>query len=564
MKKIVHFFILFLSLLVFGSASLTCAAAGPDEVADPSRIIDSASFSKVTTINSLPENVKIDSTTRFDSIVEPNMTNLTTNDTTNHPTEKEPSPSDLPNDVTDGAIAEESTAKTIVTTDEPEAPDTINTTTTADTASTINSTATTDTIDTIGIADIAEDDTVTTTEATETTDVAKSADVTDTANTTNSTATTALPEKPSADNVGVIDHSQSPTTAQTYVTADDIVTLVADRTHLTPDLDVLSEAGHITGPEKTVLEQQQYFSRAMIWRILLPTFDLYPYPSDLYPDIPAYDQNLSRSYANARTALISCGLVDPSDNPYAAMTSTELTKLADSLENAVLPNPIPELTMKPVTLVSESATNTTTTPESTAKPTTTIPKSSIEPTVTISESTIKPSSTTTWNSETYKGRNSLMSAYNQIPTAWLTDFKEQDWQISFERYTGSISQNGKILTGQDISGLTSYREKTIYLNYENPRTTLHEFTHYAANRVGWNQAQLDAVFYAEREQASRFLRSYAQTNSSEYLAEFTSFYILTDDFHRRNLLHYAPKTTLLAETLINNFDQLLRPTLVVA
>lgn len=561
MKKIIHFFILFLSLLVFGSASLTCAAAGPDEAADPSRIIDSTSFSKVTTINSLPENIKIDSTTRFDSIVEPNMTDFATNNATNHLTENEPNPSDLPNDVTDGTIAEESTTETIVTTDEQETPDTINTTTTTGTADTINST---DTVDAIGVADIAENDTITTTDTTETTDVAKSADATDTANTVNSTDTTALPEKPSADKVDVIDPSQSPTTTQTYVTADDIVTLVADRTHLTPDLDVLSEAGHITRPEKTVLEQQQYFSRAMIWRILLPTFDLYPYPSDLYPDIPAYDQNLSHSYANARTALISCGLVDPSDNPYAAMTSTELTKLADSLENAVLPNPISELTMEPVTLVSESATNTTTTPESTTIPTITISKSSIEPTVTISESTIKPSSTTTWNSETYKGRNSLMSAYSQIPTAWLADFKDQDWQISFERYTGSISQNGKILTGQDISGLTSYREKTIYLNYENPRTTLHEFTHYAANRVGWNQTQLDAVFYAEREQASRFLRSYAQTNSSEYLAEFTSFYILTDDFHRRNLLHYAPKTTLLAETLINNFDQLLRPTLVVA
>lgn len=544
MKKIVHFFILFLSLLVFGSASLTCAAAEPDEAADPSRIIDSASFSKVTTLNSPPENVKIDSTTRFDSIVEPNMTNFTPGNITNQPTENEPDPSDLPNDVADDAIIEESINEATATVNEPKAPDAID------------------------VADIAKNDTIITTDTTEPTDVAESADVTSAANATDSAETTALPEKPSVDNVDAIDTSRTTTTTQTYVTADDIATLVADRTHLTPDLDVLSEAGHITQPEKTVLEQQRYFSRAMVWRILLPAFDLYPYPSDLYTDIPAYDQNLSRSYANARTALISCGLVDPSDNPYAAMTSTELTELAASLEYAVLPNPISELTMEPVTLISESTTNATTIPESTTKsttkPTATISESYIEPTTTISESTIKPSSTTTWNSETYKGRNSLMSAYNQIPTAWLADFKDQDWQISFERYTGSISQNGKILTGQDISGLTSYREKTIYLNYENPRTTLHEFTHYAANRVGWDQTQLNAVFYAEREQASRFLRSYAQTNSSEYLAEFTSFYILTDDFHRRNLLQYAPKTTLLAETLINNFDQLLRPTLVVA
>ena len=85
-----------------------------------------------------------------------------------------------------------------------------------------------------------------------------------------------------------------------------------------------------------------------------------------------------------------------------------------------------------------------------------------------------------WDIHSYRGRNSLLSAYDLIPAGWLATFQSLEYDVHFRLPT---SRTPKI-PGHTAAGVTNYAEKFIAVENCNPRATLHEFAHFAAKYAG--------------------------------------------------------------------------------
>lgn len=157
-----------------------------------------------------------------------------------------------------------------------------------------------------------------------------------------------------------------------------------------------------------------------------------------------------------------------------------------------------------------------------------------------------------WDITTFRGRNSLLSAWELIPDSWREDYIANSWQIVFTVTTPA--SNGEQFN--DAAGFIDYAAQTINLGNEHPQVTLHEFTHYAAYRANWLTNRLTPTYTTEANVVEPFLGSYSQSNPREYLAEFVSYWLLNPDQQAR-LKQLAPETSYLTIELIEHFPELL-------
>lgn len=314
--------------------------------------------------------------------------------------------------------------------------------------------------------------------------------------------------------------------APAIVAPSDLINVVAERTGLPADLDALVYAGYLTAPEKRHLEKYDTFSNAVAWHVLLPAFGLYPYPAEFYPEIAPHPSWPNGTvYADARAAGIMLNLVDPQLEPNYAMTKSDFNVLVQKLKTTSFTLPVPSTTY-PFIAVQEEAADAT----------------GLEP----------------WDIHTYLGRNSVLSAYHLIPAGWLAEFNSRGWHINFT--LPHDHPNPKLLNYVS-AGCTNFQTSTISIANPKAITTLHEFAHFAAK---YGTVYLDDMEYCFNREASgvaNILGLYAMTSPSEYLAEFTAYWLLYPD-KQNTLRELAPASADLTEYLIHAFDD--QPALLTA
>lgn len=305
----------------------------------------------------------------------------------------------------------------------------------------------------------------------------------------------------------------------TYATPSDIINAVAEQTGLEPDINILVKAGYITSAEQRQFNRYGAFSYAVAWHILLPTFGIYPYPADIYPDIAPHPSWPNGTvYADARAAAILCGLADPETEPNFRITAQDFQSLLSRLQTEHPTLPVYESSCPFVTSVEDAATEAGTEP---------------------------------WNVRTYLGRNSLISAYPLIPESWLTDFATTGYEIHFELPADRPA--GAKLDGYKTVGLTNYTDRFLAIADANPKVTLHEFTHYIVKRADIDPDYLRACFDTEATDVLPFIGLYASLSPSEYIAEFVSYWQL-NPAEQETLRSLAPNTADLTEYLIFYFQ----------
>lgn len=293
--------------------------------------------------------------------------------------------------------------------------------------------------------------------------------------------------------------------------ATTLIDAVATRLNLSTNLSDLVEHGIITPTEKAFIERHHSVTRAVAWRIALPAYDVFPYPAEIYPDIEPAEQCVG-AYANARAAAIKTGLATPEVEPNYFMSETELAQLLHCLETNNY-SPLPSYTLPDCPYLADG----------------------IE-----------------WTIETYSGRNSLLSAWNTLPRSWRNDFIAEDWQIKF---SGTLDFHIRDNLIYHTAGCTDYHNRVIEVYSYQPAATLHEFVHYVARRVGWDNDFLNDTFFREASSLYPILGAYSQVSPNEYLAEFTTYWLLHPEKHDQ-LQQIAPQTADFATQLIENYETL--------
>lgn len=271
------------------------------------------------------------------------------------------------------------------------------------------------------------------------------------------------------------------------------------KTGIPATIDDMLKEHVITTGEKKLIEKNDCITRAVAYRVLLPVYGIYPYPAEFYPEINAADQCIN-DYANARCAAIVLGLTTPEQNPIQVMSASELKALIAALDKGLT---LPEI-----------------------------------------KTEIPYLQNIAWDRTSYEGRNSMMSAYSKLPAGWLADFDAQGWTIKYELPT----TNGPQIEGLTTAGSTNYTEKVIRIGRSGPQVTVHEFVHYIVKRAGVSKEQMEVVFKAEAAAMKDTLGIYSQTKASEYVPEFTAYWMLHAD-QQDSLRAIAPLTAQLAETL---------------
>lgn len=304
-------------------------------------------------------------------------------------------------------------------------------------------------------------------------------------------------------------------------TSKDLLDILYEQTDL-HNIDDLASAGYLSAAEARVLKKEDsVLNYATVWRILLPAFGIFPYPADCYniPQYP-YAPPLAENYANARVAAILCGFTTENQRPDNLMPLGDLEKLVIDLKSgqAVLPTPNCD---------SSYILNIETAAAAMGVP--------------------------AWDVKTYRGRNSFINSYKLIPQEWMVELESCGWGIKFQLPEDYQPINS--LPGGIVMGVTHYEYQTIYICDTPRRVTLHEFTHFVAARVGWDDEFLDTVFKDEASAMQATLGDYSQLSASEYLADFVAYWLLHPEMH--NFLYIsAPQSAVLAQELTEGYAEL--------
>lgn len=294
-----------------------------------------------------------------------------------------------------------------------------------------------------------------------------------------------------------------------YVDLDFFLEFISQKLNIEPTIDALVDAKIIQSSEKDFITEQPSLSRAVIWRIIFPVYDLYPYPAIFYPEFNLSSEDFSQIYLDSCATALAYDLVTPGDSVYQYMSLAEFGQLTAFLDTSPdLPTPLAPVDCPLVNLNAN------------------------------------------WNPETYLGRNSLLSAWEIVPENWHEDFIHNYWRFSFSLPDATTSDQQASRYG--ISGVINYQQRTIFLGTANSDTTIHELTHFATHSLGWSDDFLNPFFQHESNRLIGILDKYAFTSCREYLAEFVTYWLMHPD-EQTILNSLAPQTSAITIKLISSY-----------
>lgn len=297
-------------------------------------------------------------------------------------------------------------------------------------------------------------------------------------------------------------------------TPDMLVQIISERLDVPSDMMTISELGII--PENSYIWSSESLIFCDVYSILLPLYDVYPYPAIYYPDILPRENHLnSTDGLEANIAAVLTGLAEPTAfTDIGTMTTTDLTELVTRLETKDY-QPLETPTKLPADIADID-----------------------------------------WNYRTFGLRNVTLIARDQLPDAWYNDFLAQDWQLASEIPADTLTQFN--VPGLSAGAATVFTDKTIYFQpFTNGSSTVaHEFVHYLVYRAGISNDRLTEC-YEEAKAVNLNLREYAWTSPSEFFAVFMESWITCPKEHEK-LLEKVPKTAALAQALTENYSDLIR------
>lgn len=113
-----------------------------------------------------------------------------------------------------------------------------------------------------------------------------------------------------------------------------LISACSEMTGVAANLDSMEEAGVITPAEKEFIGKNHLVTWSIALRVLLPVFGVDPYPADLYPEI-APAARCEGSYADARCAAVTIGLMTEVQDPTQVMSASELDTLVATLRDGI-------------------------------------------------------------------------------------------------------------------------------------------------------------------------------------------------------------------------------------
>lgn len=227
-------------------------------------------------------------------------------------------------------------------------------------------------------------------------------------------------------------------------------------------------------------------------KILLPYFNIYPYPICAYPDAE-FDFVGIETDKVAWNAALQIGLIHEDLDPIGYVTRGQLMKWMYQLETKSY-DPLECPVDHPIMETIKSETD-------------------------------------------WEARNGFIKALADIPEKYLQDFAANGWELYFDENDPRFEEYPEAI------GLTYHSRKAIVIRSSSPSTSYHEFGHYVASRTGI-QWMLGSFYDLESQKTSGVLREYAMTNASEYFACFFALWIESPN-QRAVLEEKAPYTSAL-------------------
>lgn len=264
-------------------------------------------------------------------------------------------------------------------------------------------------------------------------------------------------------------------------------------------LEFLEQQDIITAPEFEMLTKDSV-TWQIIWRVLLPLFEIYPYPHELYPE---YDEILvcDNIYADMQVAAIEAGLADvstvcnvaPSRGVFAVFLYRLMAGKYTPLDKMDFPN-IPDELLQ--------------------------------------------------YGDNWQARNAVIRAYDNLPRRLVTRFVDTGWEFCYSGLHEEFPEH------EDAVGMTDFSNRKIYLDTNvSEETVYHEFGHFLEYTLGIKNMSYQC-YSSESDAAKEILGTYAMTNFKEYFAEAYAYWMNPDN-DRDKLKEAAPKTAALLETYAN-------------
>jgi len=133
-----------------------------------------------------------------------------------------------------------------------------------------------------------------------------------------------------------------------------------------------------------------------------------------------------------------------------------------------------------------------------------------------------------------------------LPLEILERFEQEGWSI----YVGDdrIQEYMNTQKKSNISGLCSYREKTLYISTQ--ESIFHEFGHFADRFLWLDDNRISELFNSEKESSKELISKYSASSQAEFIAETFSYYLNWKDSEKR-MAEFTKKMPLTYEYMEN-------------
>lgn len=265
----------------------------------------------------------------------------------------------------------------------------------------------------------------------------------------------------------------------------------------------------VSDMEYNFLKSATEVPMALLVKVLLISFEIFPYPIPSFSDIKGWTSYGKRKepYLWAWNAAIKMGLIDCNTDPDTPATKPQFRSILQKLE------------MGDHAKLSKVAKGS------------------------FAGADLLPGETTR---ETWEWRNGIIEGLKKIPQQYLELFRDSGWVITYSPFT--VAKGYSQYSSGKYAGLCNHSKKRIHIVDPSPSIIIHEFGHFIVRMLGVTDEQ-EQLFREEGNAVVPLLRKYARTNPAEYFAVFWETWFTTSYMKRALLRTSAPKTVAFIEAI---------------